>query len=770
MTSSARARLASTLSEGWMSLALVAVMAVVVGWSLDDAALVLGRRNDTDFLPWVALAGVAVGFVGARANWNRPVAHLIGAAFAALIVPLAAGAVLEPGAGISAQYTAAAAATTNAVFDFAVRGLQLTRETGHYLVVLGMLCWANGQFAASAVFRQGRPLGAIVVLGTVLVANMSATRHDQIWFLVLFSMASLFLLTRLHALDERATWIRRRIGDPATVGSLYLRGGTVFILIAAFGALTLTASARSAPLAGFWDGARPVLIDVTQWLQRIIPPAPDSQTLGIPSFGQQVVIGGVWSPRDEPALVIRRQSGNDDRFYWRAVTYDSFTLWGWKSSTPNVATRPAGERLLDGTLDAIPESAARTPITFRVEPQSNFFDVAFSPIDPLAINRDARVDLSGANGTLHSITIESGVPYDVVAAVPTIADVAGGTTENRLRSAGQDYPAGISARYLDVPKGAIGPNARTLLADIVAQVKAAGTDNPFDVATAIVEEFHDNSEYRYATNVAGVCDDSPSISECFATRKTGYCEYYASTMVMLLREHRIPARMVEGFLPGGLNVATGVETISTAGSHAWVEVYFPGYGWQLFDPTGGGVSRAPEIIEGSPVPLVTPRPSASLGFSSSGPDDRNDPTRRPDGTLPGRSDGSTSSANTALAISLVIVLLATVGLIAFLAWRRGPRGATTPEGVYSSISGIARRFGFGPRPTQTAFEYAAALGDILPGVRPELHTVASAKVEVAYGRRELGDDRIRALRVSYRRLRVALLRLALRRGDRRRMR
>jgi hypothetical protein len=90
--------------------------------------------------------------------------------------------------------------------------------------------------------------------------------------------------------------------------------------------------------------------------------------------------------------------------------------------------------------------------------------------------------------------------------------------------------------------------------------------------------------------------------------------------------------------------------------------------------------------------------------------------------------------------------------------------------VYASIVGLARRFGFGPRPTQTAYEYAAALGDILPNVRPELHTVAAAKVEVAYGNRTLGEDRLRALRESYRRLRVSLLRLAFRRRDRRRMR
>ena len=90
--------------------------------------------------------------------------------------------------------------------------------------------------------------------------------------------------------------------------------------------------------------------------------------------------------------------------------------------------------------------------------------------------------------------------------------------------------------------------------------------------------------------------------------------------------------------------------------------------------------------------------------------------------------------------------------------------------MYASIAGLASRFGFGPRPTQTAYEYAAALGEVLPHVRPELQTVATAKVEVAYGRRLLGEDRLRALRESYRRLRVSLLRLAFRRGDRRRLR
>lgn len=767
MTAPGRPRLAFAPPEGLLSVALVAVMAVTVGWSLDDAALVIGRREWTDFLPWAALGGVAVGFLGARLGWNRFVAHLIGATFAALIVPILVGGILAPSGAPGVRFEATASSTLNAVFDFALRGRPVTRETGHYLLVLGLLCWANGQYAAAAVFRQGRPVGPIIVLGAALVANMSATSHDQIWLLVLFTMASLTLLTRLHAAEERTTWIRRRIGDPAAVGSLYLRGGTAFILVAVLGALTLTASARSAPLAGFWDDLRPLLVDVSQWLQRIIPPAPDSRPLGVPAFGQQVTIGGIWSSSNEPALVITRAPGDDRPLYWRATAYDTFTLRGWSSSTPAQAARPAGSEILDDTFDDIPETSERVTATFRVEPQSNLFRVAFSPIDPLAIDRDTTLVLAGADGWFQSIAIGGGAPYTVTAALPRVADVEGGLTNNRLRAAGTNYPAEIRARYLGIPAGALGPTARALLVELEERADEANLETPFDKATLMVDEFH-SRRYRYETNVLGVCDDQPSIVECFAAERVGYCEYYASTMAILLRAQGIPSRLVEGFLPGKIDRGTGRETITMGAAHAWVEVYFPGIGWHLFDPTGGGLANTEVLPEGTFVPIATPTPRPSVSFSSGGVDDDPDaPSRRPGAgvaTPPGDRTGG------APFVVISAVLLAAVAVLAFLAWRRGPRNAVTADGVYTSVTGLARRFGFGPRPTQTAFEYATALGDILPSARPELQTVAAAKVEVAYGRRDLDEDRLRALRDSYRRLRVSLLRLALRRRDRRRMR
>jgi hypothetical protein len=113
---------------------------------------------------------------------------------------------------------------------------------------------------------------------------------------------------------------------------------------------------------------------------------------------------------------------------------------------------------------------------------------------------------------------------------------------------------------------------------------------------------------------------------------------------------------------------------------------------------------------------------------------------------------------------VVAVLLALgVGGLAFIAWQRGPRGPVEPDRVYRGVVGVARRLGFGPRPNQTVYEYTDALGDLLPEARPNLSVVARAKVEVAYGKRALGPERLGALRLAQRQLRLAMFGLLFRR-------
>jgi protein-glutamine gamma-glutamyltransferase len=71
-------------------------------------------------------------------------------------------------------------------------------------------------------------------------------------------------------------------------------------------------------------------------------------------------------------------------------------------------------------------------------------------------------------------------------------------------------------------------------------------------------------------------------------RKQGHCEYFASSMAIMLRTLGIPSRVVNGFRTSEFNDLTGNYVVRASSAHSWVEAYFPGQGWVSFDPTPGG--------------------------------------------------------------------------------------------------------------------------------------------------------------------------------------
>jgi hypothetical protein len=69
--------------------------------------------------------------------------------------------------------------------------------------------------------------------------------------------------------------------------------------------------------------------------------------------------------------------------------------------------------------------------------------------------------------------------------------------------------------------------------------------------------------------------------------RSGYCEQFANAMAVMLRTLRIPARIAVGYAPGEFDPKTNEFVVRELDAHAWVEVFFPQYGWIPFDPTGG---------------------------------------------------------------------------------------------------------------------------------------------------------------------------------------
>jgi hypothetical protein len=187
-------------------------------------------------------------------------------------------------------------------------------------------------------------------------------------------------------------------------------------------------------------------------------------------------------------------------------------------------------------------------------------------------------------------------------------------------------------------------------------------------------------------------------------------------------------------------------------------VYFPGTGWVEFDPTGG--VGQPQAIPSGSVGPATPRPSRT-------PTPSRVATLPPGGAV---TTPTTSSTGIGPFIAIAIILVIGVGALALAAYRRTPNKPMHPDQAWGSVARLAARVGLGPKPSQTVYEYAGALGDVVPAARIELTTIARAKVEVAYGKRDLGADRLRRIAQAYHRLRFAILGLILRRGLRRRRR
>jgi hypothetical protein len=106
--------------------------------------------------------------------------------------------------------------------------------------------------------------------------------------------------------------------------------------------------------------------------------------------------------------------------------------------------------------------------------------------------------------------------------------------------------------------------------------------NSYDKARAI--ENYLQSRYTYTLTFAGKPGNDPLAHFLFETH-AGHCEYFASAMTILLRTLNIPAREVNGFLPGEYNDLGGDYIVRASDAHSWVEAYFPENGWITFDPT-----------------------------------------------------------------------------------------------------------------------------------------------------------------------------------------
>lgn len=285
--------------------------------------------------------------------------------------------------------------------------------------------------------------------------------------------------------------------------------------------------------------------------------------LGIKPF---TTLRGMLDKQDTPVELFRVRGLGADAPYLRSLTLRDYQPdEGWRASKAMARGVAAGT----GGLPAGPgDSGTGQTTPVRVE-SVNWLDV-WLPV--YGIPRK----LQGvANGWRYDNA--TGIVYSQRARNPgsyTEQAMLAEPTPRQLRAA-PSGGGGIDPSYTRVS----GVDRR-----VVALTKrlVANATNNFDKALALYRYFTVTGGFSYDTRTA-LATDSDALADFVLKGRTGFCEQYASAMAVMLRAIGVPSRVAIGFTPG--QQKNGYRSITSRDAHAWVEVFFPGQGWQAFDPT-----------------------------------------------------------------------------------------------------------------------------------------------------------------------------------------
>ena len=306
-------------------------------------------------------------------------------------------------------------------------------------------------------------------------------------------------------------------------------------------------------------------------------------------FSDHVQLGQIGQIQQSNAVVMHIQIDGDSvgRFdlHWRGVTLATFDGHTWSNPREQFPL----QRQSDNTFK-VPRAnpALRSYVTSSLEREHVIhYRVLMEPIGtnvfflaPWArsVSGNYRMLAADAGGAVYNFDSQQAISRyeadsDIAVAAPA-----------ELRTAGRNYPTLIAATYLRLPD--LDPRVARLAAQIT---NSASSD--FDKAAAI--ENYLRTRFGYTLELPRTAAKDP-IANFLFERKQGHCEYFASSMAVMLRTLGIPSRVVNGFRTDEFNDLTGNYVVRAKDAHSWVEAYFPGYGWQTFDPTPAGASGTPQ--------------------------------------------------------------------------------------------------------------------------------------------------------------------------------
>lgn len=602
-----------------------------------------------------------------------------------------------------------------------------SQETLPFAFGLAFLAWSLSAYSSWSIFRLRRPLLGLTAAGVAFAVN-SYYGQVEIYWSAFFAALTALLAALIHFTNLEERWRAEQIDFSEQIRmDLILFAAAVAamllglaLLLPAFPVSKLSrVITQSPPIRLAEEKLEQLFAGVRQPLRRGSSPGPDQPGgRGIlprdyligdpPQLYQTVMMTAAAAVLDENENSRPQDISRIQEAHWRGPSYDQYTGRGWALSDEGQLTHNAGEEL---PLPAWSEQILITQtISWVHQPRSIRYTLGLPRRfeQPVTSYWRGREDLSRVSGADQDYTL--------------ISQVSRAAPASLRLSQLSDIPAAAIARYTALPFS-VPIRVRQL-----AQEIAGSISSPYDQALAL-EQFL--RQYPYTLNVTLPPDDVDLVDFFLFEQQSGYCDYYASAMVVMARALGLPARIGVGFLaqPPDEN---GRQVIYQINSHSWAEIYFAGYGWIEFEPTPA---------------FASPQQQAAAGHAPDQEDSQaaEEPQLPPPPAIP---DPAPQRPFPWRRVSWIIL----AALASYLYYRRWQRRFYEPDRVkwaYGQLQMQAQRLGCDTPASQTPAEFTThflstldqqathpTLVRLVAAARPHVHRLADLFIARQYSRQK----------------------------------
>jgi transglutaminase-like putative cysteine protease len=445
-----------------------------------------------------------------------------------------------------------------------------------FVTLMSILFWGIGIYSGYQLIRSRSILKVLTpsILPMVIIQYYDGYKAERIWGLAFYFFLGLLLTGRLNLLNSRDDWEKNDVvagSDPEFDLNKYIVSVAAVIILAAW---MIPSPGNIYPAAArAWREWNEPFENFRNQMDDVLA-ALNSGRLNTTTnemYGSAMGLGRAAGNSSKTLFSVYAPQKDIPRFYWRMRAYDLYKNGTWEISYSQ-------SNLFDpGQGDFIPIDLQKNSATeFTFIWQAGQSILLATPQQPVWVSRQGSVQITPRlDGQIDQLSwmvlpaIRSGDQYQVRATQPN-------PTQKELRESGSEYPEWVSEHYLQVPES----NASAF--KNLAEEITSGLPNNFDKAEAITKYLRQT--ITYSETIPAPPSKTDPLNWFLLNWRSGFCNYYASAEVLLLRSLSIPARMVVGFAEGK-SEQNGVYNVRGIDAHAWPEAYFPGVGWVQFEPT-----------------------------------------------------------------------------------------------------------------------------------------------------------------------------------------